>query len=125
MPYQPLRHCAYPGCPSLVRDGKCTTHRSLAQHGWENQAGTNTQRIRGRELQRRRTLLFAREPVCRQCHRAPSAIRDHIVPLAEGGSDEETNIQPLCHDCSIAKTAREAQRGRHRVGIMSRASDRA
>jgi 5-methylcytosine-specific restriction endonuclease McrA len=44
-----------------------------------------------------------------------ATIRDHIVPLAEGGQDIESNVQPLCQTCSDIKTQAEAARGRHRA----------
>jgi 5-methylcytosine-specific restriction protein A len=75
--------------------------------------------VRGRALQRRRAILFTREPWCRICRDAGrwtlATIRDHIVPLAEGGTDDETNEQPLCRRCSDQKTAEEARRGRDRT----------
>lgn len=37
---------------------------------------------------------------------------DHIINVAEGGSDEESNLQSLCVPCHQAKTAAEAARGR-------------
>jgi 5-methylcytosine-specific restriction protein A len=43
-----------------------------------------------------------------------ATIRDHIVPLAEGGLDAESNIQALCQACSDAKTETEARRGMSR-----------
>lgn len=40
---------------------------------------------------------------------------DHIVPLADGGTATEENLQLLCPDCHKEKTAREAtERARRR-----------
>ena len=32
---------------------------------------------------------------------------DHIVPLTQGGSDEDSNIRCLCADCHQARTAEQ------------------
>ncbi|WP_236698300.1 HNH endonuclease [Xylophilus sp. Leaf220] len=40
--------------------------------------------------------------------------RDHVIPLAEGGRDDETNEQGLCDACHEAKSLAEAIRGRRR-----------
>ena len=32
---------------------------------------------------------------------------DHIVPIAHGGTDDDSNLQSLCHDCHKTKTALE------------------
>lgn len=54
-------------------------------------------------------------PLCAECDRqsrvAVAVILDHIVALAEGGSDEPSNWQGLCQSCSDVKTAAEAARG--------------
>ena len=44
-----------------------------------------------------------------------ATIRDHIVPLAEGGRDTDDNTQALCEACSDTKTAAESQRGMRRA----------
>ena len=44
----------------------------------------------------------------------PATIRDHIVPLAEGGLDHDQNVQALCVACHDAKTQAESQRGQKR-----------
>jgi 5-methylcytosine-specific restriction protein A len=68
-----------------------------------------------------RARLFAEEPLCRACLAmtpfivSVAVVRDHIIPLAEGGADDETNEQPLCQACSDAKSSREATRGRQRA----------
>jgi 5-methylcytosine-specific restriction protein A len=86
-------------------------------------------RIRGRRLQALRKRLFADSPLCVLCRAqgriSEATIRDHIVPLAEGGLDDDRNVQALCVDCSDAKTQREAERGLARVGAGGRIKDRA
>lgn len=77
-------------------------------------------RTSGRKLQRQRAELFTREPLCRECSKAGrvtlAVIRDHIIPLAEDGSDDDDNVQPLCKSCSDAKTDAERARGVRRSG---------
>ena len=57
-------------------------------------------------------------PLCVLCRaqgrRTFAMIRDHIVPLAEGGADDSTNEQALCRACTDTKTRAEAARGRQR-----------
>ena len=41
----------------------------------------------------------------------PAAFQiDHVVPLADGGADDESNMQSLCPGCHADKTQREAIR---------------
>jgi 5-methylcytosine-specific restriction enzyme A len=42
-------------------------------------------------------------------------IRDHKIPLAEGGTEDPSNIQGLCPPCNVKKTAAESLRGRQRA----------
>ena len=78
--------------------------------------GHGVKRRAGRWLQEQREELFRTEPWCRICKAEDrlslATIRDHIKPLAEGGTDEPNNVQPLCLACSDRKTADEAKRGR-------------
>jgi 5-methylcytosine-specific restriction protein A len=96
----------------------------MASAHW-TKAGPPTVRIRGRELQRRRALLFAQYPMCVLCPKRRgthnrATIRDHIVPLAEGGTEDETNIQAICLECSDLKTAEESRRGVRRSQMTPR-----
>jgi 5-methylcytosine-specific restriction enzyme A len=108
----PLRYCVEPGCRTLVERGRCATHAAPA--GFSPTAKERP-RIRGRRLQTLRYWLFERSPLCVLCRPKgivrPATIRDHIVPLAEGGADVESNTQALCQACSDLKTAEEARRG--------------
>jgi 5-methylcytosine-specific restriction protein A len=75
--------------------------------------------MRGRRLQALRHALFRAQPWCQHClgqgRQILATIRDHVVPLAEGGRDDEGNVQALCQICSDTKTAAEAQRGMRRI----------
>jgi 5-methylcytosine-specific restriction enzyme A len=108
MPTEPLRPCAV--CHALG----CRQHQPKPWH--QRHTGT---RLRGRRLQQERARLFDRNPLCVECLRRQTyvlaTVRDHIIPLAEGGTDNDANIQGLCNDCHTAKTQAEAARGR-RIG---------
>lgn len=101
-------------CGTLVSDGtaRCDAHKLKA---WTKYSSA-PERRRGRALQRDRAALFSREPLCRECSKhgrlAAAVIRDHIVNLAEGGTDTDDNVQPLCQSCSDIKTQAESRRGR-------------
>lgn len=70
----------------------------------------------GRKLQAARAALFAREPLCAECKRqgkvTEATQRDHVVPLCDGGADDDANTQGLCDACHEAKSIDEAKRSR-------------
>lgn len=117
MPIAAPRPCTHPGCGALVRDGsgRCDKHPRTV---WKKHADA-PKRVTGRKLQAMRAALFARCPLCAECERqgrvTVATLRDHIIPLAEGGTDADDNIQGLCSPCHEAKTQAEAARGRQRA----------
>lgn len=65
----------------------------------------------GASWDRLRKIILAREPLCRTC-KAQGRVTvanhvDHIKPKAQGGTDAEANLQPLCKACHDDKTTRE------------------
>lgn len=40
---------------------------------------------------------------------------DHILPKAKGGTDDDENLQAICHDCHVVKTAAEAAEAQGRT----------
>lgn len=68
----------------------------------------------GKDWEATRTRVFIRDNwQCRGCGRVCSgkgeAHCDHIVPKAQGGTDEDSNLQTLCERCHGRKTQREKQ----------------
>ncbi|MFP3564704.1 HNH endonuclease [Paraburkholderia sp. SIMBA_030] len=77
----------------------------------EAKAGT-TPRIRGRQwVKTRQRIAVEQQFTCQRCGLAWFPWRDqvdHDVPLEQGGSNDDENLNLLCDDCHKAKTAQEA-----------------
>jgi 5-methylcytosine-specific restriction endonuclease McrA len=67
--------------------------REMGASGWHTEAEWQALCLRARGK-------------CTACGRKAKLTRDHIIPLAAGGSDDITNIQPLCTPCNSRKGAR-------------------
>lgn len=90
-----------------------------SRQAWaSSRRGSRQSRGYGRAHDKMRERVLAEEPLCRECTRRgiiePTTIADHIIPKAEGGSDDRDNYQGLCDRCSKAKTAIEAARAQGR-----------
>ena len=71
-----------------------------------------------------RACIFERDGyLCQRCkrkdllkpvelHGPNHGVCDHVVPVAEGGTDDETNLETICQACCKEKTAEESKRGR-------------
>ncbi|MDO7841091.1 HNH endonuclease [Sphingomonas immobilis] len=75
-------------------------------------------RLRGRAgMEQRRRRLMA-EPLCRACAKLSivraAVVPDHIIPLSEGGRDDDGNIQCLCQEHHDAKSKAERAAARQR-----------
>lgn len=109
--------CREPGCDALVqnKERRCSRHLDTQ---WRRYTPT-VERTSGRTLQRQRRMLFKKHPLCVKCdaegRTTAAEIRDHIIPLTEGGLDVESNTQALCKACHDLKSQEEAKRGRDRV----------
>ncbi len=97
-----------------MRDGtsRCPTHPEKV---WAK-SPTATKRVTGRRLQALRAQLFDACPLCVECQRLgrvrAATQRDHIKPLADGGVDDESNVQGLCDECHDIKSKLESAEGR-------------
>ena len=89
--------------------------------------GNTTERGYGWQWQKLRKRILQRDSyLCRPCkdtgRYTPAKVVDHIIPKAEGGTDDPANLQCLCIEHEKQKTAQDAKRGqgstyRHRTRI--------
>lgn len=113
MPTKAKKLCAVPGCPNVVESDKtyCEFHEKQRQKQVDAKRGTSTERGYNQTWRRLRLLVLHSEPLCRECKkngRLTAATEvDHIIPLSKGGTNELSNLQPLCHECHSRKTASE------------------
>lgn len=90
---------------------------------WEKKADVKSGRG-GRPWRRKRERIFNRDNFLCQIHSkrgelvavsldgVNAGVCDHIVPLSEGGTDDDSNLQTICQACDKEKTSLEALRGR-------------
>lgn len=64
---------------------------------------------------RKRTVLERDHRTCYICHQPGADTVDHVIPVAQGGSHDLTNLAAIHqHPCHDHKTAQEAAAGRTR-----------
>lgn len=97
--------CRYPGCPRLG----CTLHTEQRNDA----RPTANRRGYGAQWQRLRKMYLRRHPVCvdpdnNHPHQVRAATDvHHILAKVNGGTNEESNLQALCHSCHSKITAKE------------------
>ena len=104
-----LRACVTCGRPSP--EGHCAQHKPKP---WATSQRRDRTRLSGWEEQRRAKRTLERYLYCcHYCGRKGADQVDHVVPLAEGGADEEWNLAPIhAEPCHRDKTAAESRRAR-------------
>ena len=117
MPRQPLRPCAKPGCPELVRPPE----RYCERHRWtEGERKRERHRVYDEQLRDERATSFYRSRawkavrlqvlvrdnyLCQECLRENRITRattvHHIVPLAEDWERrlDPDNLESVCSSC--------------------------
>lgn len=113
--------CREWSCPNLVKSrsqkGFCDDHASK-RSGWSRRAdrtGSTTVRGYGYAWQKLRKRILHRDKylcvACKAKGRITEATDvDHIVCKAQGGTDDELNLQSLCSLCHKEKTAMEGKK---------------
>lgn len=69
----------------------------------------------GHQWQKVRERIMARDcGLCQECKRNGRITHgkeiDHIIPIDKNGTDDDDNLQLLCHACHVAKTNRDMGR---------------
>lgn len=65
-----------------------------------------TRRDKRAVFARKRLRVLVRSPLCSVCGMRASLEVDHIVPLAKGGSHDESNLRAVCRECHRKATRR-------------------
>jgi 5-methylcytosine-specific restriction protein A len=71
----------------------------------------------------RKRILARDKHLCQPCLRAsrvtPASQVDHITPKAKGGTDDEGNLEAICAECHMIKTAKESGRPLRQRQVIS------
>jgi 5-methylcytosine-specific restriction endonuclease McrA len=80
---------------------------------WHGRRGTESRHVRGygRTWEKRRKWILDASPTCALCG-SPANEVDHILPKAQGGTDDDDNLQALCPACHQRKTLAESRQGK-------------
>lgn len=121
MPRMPKRPCAWPGCPNLTDGRYCDVHAKRAEKVTDGFTREPDKHARyGRAWKKARDAYATAHPFCERCFEqgrmTPLDEVHHIVPVREGGGNEESNLMSLCRSCHnlihAERGDRNAPRGR-------------
>ena len=104
MPRKPKKPCAFPGCPKLTEGKYCEEHRKVAAKRYETEERDPATRTRyGSAWRKVRKAYAEQHPLCEECLKAgryvPVEHVHHKTPLAEGGTNDFSNLMSLCKSC--------------------------
>ncbi len=117
-----LPHPCGPDCEELVYGpGRCPKHVRPRV----DQRASSASRGYGGKWQPKRHAWLKAHPWCADIYgnheglKVQGVIVDHILPLKQGGRDDDSNYQTLCRACHNAKTAQDGSRTPRGGGIES------
>lgn len=104
--------CATPSCPGLVYGPgshcpRCKTARQQAQDSFRP-----SRRAQGQydaEYLRNKAIVMREEDTCWLCNGVSlvNDVADHVVGLAQGGTNERTNLRRAHRRCNAQRAARQ------------------
>ena len=104
MPKKPKRPCSYPGCGRLTDGQYCDEHRFSIDRQYNRYLrDPDTNKRYGRAWKKLRARFLLLHPLCEQCKcegRLTAAEEvHHLLPLANGGTNDAGNLMALCKSC--------------------------
>lgn len=124
VPRKPKRPCSHPGCPELTHDRFCEQHAKAEDARYRTyQRDPKINKRYDHRWRKIRNTYITKHPLCEHCQAngrvMPAQEVDHIIPLEDGGTHDEANLQALCKPCHSSKTAREDDRWRQQPRLYT------
>jgi 5-methylcytosine-specific restriction protein A len=114
----PIPHqCNYPGCGARTIERFCPLHKTLAAREYNQyRRSPDSNKTYGRRWRKIRDLYIAKHPLCELClaagFHAPAEQVHHKLPIDQGGTHADENLQALCGSCHSRITITETNRRR-------------
>ena len=105
MPRKAKRPCRYRGCPRITdsASGYCEEHEKQQARHYDKFFRRDHNKRYGYQWRKLRARFLSANPLCEQCKaqgRYTIATEvHHIKPLADGGTNDLSNLMPLCKSC--------------------------
>lgn len=104
MPRKPKRPCRYSGCPKLADGVYCEEHAKLMNRHYNHfTRGYDSGGRYGSTWKKIRNRYIAGHPLCERClsdgRYTPAVLVHHKTAIADGGTNEESNLMSLCNSC--------------------------
>ena len=115
MPYKPKKPCSYPGCPRLCSGRFCEEHQKEYDRQYERYGrDRETKKRYGSSWQKISKRYREQHPLCEKCLEEGRFRRaelvHHIVPIREGGGNDDENLMALCNSCHSEIHAKRGDR---------------
>jgi 5-methylcytosine-specific restriction protein A len=107
--------CNYLGCDARTTERFCPAHKALAAREYnQTRRSPDANALYGRRWRTIRDAYIARHPLCELCETAgllvPAEQVHHKLPLDQGGTNDDANLQSLCASCHSRITITETNR---------------
>jgi 5-methylcytosine-specific restriction protein A len=115
MPMKPKRPCGRAGCPNLTDGYYCHEHIKENARKYNRQSrDPDSNKHYGRSWKKIRAAFLSANPVCEICKDAekltPATTVHHKRKITDGGTNEDKNLQALCHICHSRLHAEDGSR---------------